>query len=142
MKGKCIVKKIKKLVIVSTACCLLLGCTSAYGANQTFKFSFTSKTQKKQTVSYAKEDNEQNAYVTLLDTSYSDFIDGEDVFGCRIRRKSNDNAVTKYKKIKKVGKYVLPYTKTGYKNVEYYLRGQIDSTGEYDVLHVQGKWLP
>lgn len=134
-------KKLGKVTALALTLCMTLGSTGVFAANQSFKFDFTAKDQKKQTADYAKEDNEQNAYVTLKDTNYSNFISG-DVFGCRVRKASGNAAVTNYTTIKKIGKYKLPYTAKGYKNTKYHLVGQIDSSGDYSVLKVEGVWLP
>ena len=134
-------KKLGKVTALTLALCMSLGCTGVFAANQPLKFNFTAKEQKRQRDNYAKEDNEQNAYVTLKDTNYSNFLPG-DVFGCRVRKASNNAAVTNYTLIKKIKKYKLPYTAKGYKNTKYHLVGQIDSSGDYSSLKVQGVWLP
>lgn len=134
-------KKLKKLSLLLLVCSMLVGTLSVSAAGEPFSFVFTSKDQKKETLSYSKEDNEQNAYVTIKDTDNDNFLPG-DVFGCRVRRASNDSAVTDYTLLTQYGRYVLPYTTTGYAGTAYYLRGQIDSTGQYSVLIVEGEWLP
>lgn len=73
--------------------------------------------------------------------SESTFITG-DVLGCRVRRSSDAKAMTDYTLLKELNRYVLPYTSEGFAGVEYYLIGQIDSTGAYDTLVAEGIWLP
>lgn len=134
-------KKLRKATLLLLVCSMLMEAISVCAGGQSFTFRFTSKDQKKQTTSYAKEDNEQNAYVTLQELAESTFITG-DVLGCRVRRASNASAMTDYTLLREINRYVLPYTSTGYAGVSYYLVGQIDSTGMYDNLVAEGVWLP
>lgn len=136
------IKKLSKSIILLLALAICTSGSVASAAGHTLSFDFTSKSQTKNTDSYAKNDNEQNAYVTLKDSAGNDFIPGEDVFGCRIRRTSDDAFMTDYSLTNKFITYKLPYTKKGYKNKKYYLRGKIDSSGKYSILSVRGLWLP
>lgn len=134
-------KKIKKITLMILVCSMLMGTISISAAGEAFSFTFYNKVHKEQTESYPKEDNEQNAYVTIQDTVGDEFIEG-DVFGCRVRKASNDSAVTDYTLMTQYGRYVLPYTSIGYAGTEYFLRGQIDSTGVYSFMIIGGVWLP
>ena len=132
----------KKLALLLAVGCMMTSSITAFAAGHDYKFTFTSKGQKLETASYAKADNEQNAYVTVIEDTYENFIDDEDAFGCRVRKATNDVAVTDYTVIRTTDRYKLPYTSTGYKGTSYYLRGQIDSSGDYNVLTVMGRWVP
>lgn len=136
------VKNLRKVTVLLLALAICTGGSVASAAGHRLSFDFTSKSQTKNTASYAKNDNEQNAYVTIKDSSGNDFIPGEDIFGCRIRRTSDDAFMTEYTLTNKFITYKLPYTKRGYKDKKYYLRGKIDSSGKYTVLSVRGLWLP
>lgn len=136
------VKNLRKAMVLLLALSICTGGSVASAAGHKLSFDFTSKSQTKSTDPYAKNDNEQNAYVTVEDSSNNDFIPGEDVFGCRIRRASDDEFMTEYTLTNQFITYKLPYTKEGYKNKKYYLRGKIDSSGKYSVLSVRGLWLP
>lgn len=132
----------KRTFLLLLVCCMMLGSMSVSAAGKSFDFTFTSKGQKKQTEAYKKADNEQNAYVTIQENAVENFIDDSDVFGCRVRKESNDAAMTDYTLLKKTARYRLPYTSKGYANTSYYLMGQIDSTSSYKTLTVQGIWVP
>lgn len=132
----------KRKISVLLACLMLVNALPVLAAGQNFAFSFTSKNQLRSSASYAKEDNEQNAYVTIIESDTENFVDNVDVFGCRVRRSSNNAAVTNYTLLTTTSNYQLPYITTGYQGVEYYLRGQIDDTSVYSALEVEGRWLP
>ena len=134
-------KTLKKTILFLLICSMLTETINISAAGESFSFTFYNKIHKQQTESYPKEDNEQNAYVTIQDTVGDDFTEG-DVFGCRVRKASNESAVTDYTLMTQYGRYVLPYTSTGYTGTEYFLRGQIDSSGEYSFMIIGGVWLP
>lgn len=105
-------RNMKKMTVLLLVCGILFGTMSVSAASQSFVYVFSSKNQLRDTASYAKEDSEQNAYVT------------------------------NYTLIKNLTTYRLPYTSTGYAGTTYFLRAQIDSSSPYSSLTVQGRWLP
>ena len=136
------IKNLRKAIVLLIALAICAGGSIASASGHKLSFDFSNKSQAKKTAAYAKNDNEQNAYVTIKNSNDSDFVAGEDVFGCRVRRASDDAFMTEYTLTKKFITYKLPYTKKGYKGKKYYLRGKIDSTGAYPFLSVRGLWLP
>lgn len=135
-------RNMKKMTVLLLVCGILFGTMSVSAASQSFVYVFSSKNQLRDTASYAKEDSEQNAYVTNYKEGLSNFDAGVDVWGCRVRKTSNDNAMTNYTLTKNLTTYRLPYTSTGYAGTTYFLRAQIDSSSPYSSLTVQGRWFP
>ena len=121
---------------------LLSGSVAAFGYGDYYYFSL-SGTQKKDTAPHAKNDNEQMAYVSTISTS--GFVQGKDVFGCRVRRSSDGAAVTGYRTTAWFdGTLRMPYDQgiTGVKGTNYFMRGQIDSSSSSKDINISGYWLP
>ncbi len=135
-------KKKRFLLIMCAAIFLLSGSVVAFGYGDPYYFILRG-TDKEDTVPHAKNDNEQMAYVSTVSTS--GFVQGKDVFGCRVRRSSDEAAVTNYRTTAWFnGKLRMPYDQgiTGVKGTNYFMRGQIDSTSASKAINISGYWLP
>lgn len=129
-------KIITRISALTLAVCMMFGSVSVFAGGQSFSFKFTDYNQKKEADVYAKEDNEQNSYVTPsnLKSGY--------ILGCRVIRKSDKVAINDYTLCKSNRKYVLPILNTTKKGKKCYLRGQLDDSGKKGSVTVKGTWLP
>lgn len=133
----------KKLYLKAAAVTAVFAMTAVpvCAAGVSFKFTLESKNEKMTTAAVQKQDNEQNAYVTLVEDVYDSYGNG-DVLGVRVRD-SLGNACTDYTLFKGYEKKVLPYTQIyGSAGSYYKLRGQVDESSAFNYLEVNGVWLP
>lgn len=130
-------KKIKKAIAAFSLSCMILSTVNVFATNQEFSFKFTKKDQKKNAQAYRKEDNEQNAYVTVKSG-----LKSGDVFGCRVRLYGVGSPMTDYTLISDFKKHRIPYTISVCKGYNNYLVGQIDSTSSRSSYTVSGLWIP
>lgn len=86
-----------------------------------------------------KSDSEQKAYVNITDGT----IRSGDIVWFRVRRTSDEKAMTVRKSRDQEGKFTLSYTTTGKKGTKYFLNGYEDPDTPLGVsITVIGKWTP
>lgn len=126
-------------VLIALAVIASMFTVTAYAKD--IKFSIT-KSDGATAITTNTKDRTQNSWlITNSDTSYSNFIAGEDVIGFRVRNTSKTAMSSYHTFTNFVKNYALPYTKTPTQGQTLVLWSQIDSTGDYSIINFEGKWF-
>lgn len=92
--------------------------------------------------SNTKDLSGSNFQISNLDTDYSNFIEGADVIGFRVKNPAGTVSYSAYHTFSNfVNRYSLPYTTTPTSGANLRLNAQVDSAGQYDYIQYDGEWI-
>lgn len=130
----------KKRILAMTCLLTMLMCGSTCFAKG-ITFNITKSEGVKRVATNTKDLAGSEWKISNLDTTYSDFIEDEDVIGFKVKNAS-DTPVSRYHTFSKfVYRYPLPYTSTPGQGSSLKLNAQIDSRGQHNSIAYDGEWI-
>lgn len=80
--------------------------------------------------------------ISNQNTAYSNFIEGQDVIGFRVKNPAGTVSYSSYHTFSRfVYRYTMPYVSAPYQGADLRLNSQIDSLGQYNNIKFDGEWI-
>lgn len=132
----------KKLSFMSAFLLAALVFGSMTASAMSIQFDITRSDGVVWVASNTKDLSGSNFQISNTDTAYSDFVEGEDVIGFRVKNPAGTVSYSGYHTFSNfVYRYSLPYTTTPAMSASLRLNAQIDSEGQYDSISYEGEWI-